>query len=996
MHVQARPNRRRSRLLALLLAPLLAASGILLVPAAANAAPVITHIDGIQFEADDANSAAGAAVTGYDWTAGGLDPVIPASVDISGQTYEVKSIGIFAFSSQNLNSVEIPDSVETIAQAAFRNNNLTTVSLPSSLTTVGNDAFRNNYLESVTIPNLVTSIGISAFRDNALTAVTLPDSITTIEEDVFRNNNLASVSIPNSVTSIGISAFRDNALTTLSIPNSVTTVGNDAFRNNQLESVTIPNSVTSIGIAAFWDNSLTTVTIPDSITTIENDVFRNNNLESVSIPNSVTSIGISAFRYNALTALSISSSVTTIGNDAFRNNQLESVSIPDSVTSIGISAFRDNALTAVSLPDSITTIEDDVFRNNNLESVSIPNSVTSIGYSTFRDNALTAVTFSSSVATIENDAFRNNNLESVVFPDSVTSIGYAAFRENALTSVTLPESITMISGDSFRDNSLTSLVIPDSVTSIEYAAFRNNALTEVTIPDSVIEIEVDAFRENQLVSVILPDSLTTLRSNVFGSNPLTQVRFLGTAPTTITDGDMWNASLGTAPGLVVYYESEHGEPATPGGFTTPLWHGYATYPYSTTYTVSFESGGGTAVPSATVRVMQPVAEPAAPTREGHTFTGWFTDAALTTPYDFSTAVTSDVTLYAGWEILVLTVSFDSGGGTAIDPVSVNYGDTAAEPADPTREGFTFAGWFTDADATDSYDFDAPVTDDLTLYAGWDVVVLTVSFDSDGGSPVAPQSVNYGDIAAEPAEPTREGFTFAGWFTDAALTTPYDFSTAVTSDVTLYAGWEILVLTVSFDSGGGTAIDPVSVNYGDPVAEPGDPTREGYTFAGWFKDADATDAYDFDAPVTEVLTLYAGWDAVVLTVTFDTGGGSAIDPVSVSYGDPVAEPAEPTREGYSFAGWFVDFGATESYDFANPVTNGITLYAGWDVAPAPTPVPDEGTDGDSDVRPTPVRDGGLPETGDNSDVGLLLGSGALLLIGAGLLLARRLMRNSNGR
>ena len=148
--------------------------------------------------------------------------------------------------------------------------------------------------------------------------------------------------------------------------------------------------------------------------------------------------------------------------------------------------------------------------------------------------------------------------------------------------------------------------------------------------------------------------------------------------------------------------------------------------------------------------------------------------------------------YANGTLTVLdifTVTFDANGGSDIPSQDIVEGKTATEPSDPTKSGMTFSGWFTDADCTKAYDFSTPVTAATTLYAGWLNNPVKVTFESNGGSAVTPQTVEYNKAATKPADPTKSGMTFTGWFTDADCTKAYDFSTPVTADITLYAGWE---------------------------------------------------------------------------------------------------------------------------------------------------------------------------------------------------------------
>ncbi|PLS27799.1 InlB B-repeat-containing protein, partial [Bifidobacterium parmae] len=141
-----------------------------------------------------------------------------------------------------------------------------------------------------------------------------------------------------------------------------------------------------------------------------------------------------------------------------------------------------------------------------------------------------------------------------------------------------------------------------------------------------------------------------------------------------------------------------------------------------------------------------------------------------------------------------TVSFDTRGGSSVESQSVESGKTASEPAAPSRDGYTFDGWYTAASGGSRYDFDAtPVTGDLALYAHWTEVPpapshATVWFDSVGGSSVSSQSVEVGKPVSRPADPSRDGYVFDGWYTERTGGEEYDFSAPVNGNVTLYAHW----------------------------------------------------------------------------------------------------------------------------------------------------------------------------------------------------------------
>ncbi len=201
--------------------------------------------------------------------------------------------------------------------------------------------------------------------------------------------------------------------------------------------------------------------------------------------------------------------------------------------------------------------------------------------------------------------------------------------------------------------------------------------------------------------------------------------------------------------------------------------------------VTFESNGGSAVAQIEGTSAHYVpAKPADPVYEGHTFSGWFVDSECTQAFDWTSEVTKHTTLYAGWDLITHTVSFDYDGGvgTASETV-VTDGKTITAPADPTKEGFDFDGWYL---GDEKFDFATPIKSDITLIAHWkEAVTFAVTFESDG-SALSVQHVVEGKTATAPENPTKEGFEFDGWYNGDVK---FDFATPITSDLTLKAHWK---------------------------------------------------------------------------------------------------------------------------------------------------------------------------------------------------------------
>ena len=364
-------------------------------------------------------------------------------------------------------------------------------------------------------------------------------------------------------------------------------------------------------------------------------------------------------------------------------------------------------------------------------------------------------------------------------------------------------------------------------------------------------------------------------------------------------------------------------------------------------------------------------QPLAPTREGYTFAGWTYDREGTDPVDFDNPLVGGgkhATLYAQWNAVEEDNSIDvlyvANGGTFFDGNETLQGVTdgdgvARQPLAPTREGYTFAGWTYDREGTDPVDFDNPLVGGgkhATLYAQWNAVEEDNSIDvlyvANGGTffdgNETLQGVTDGDgVARQPLAPTREGYTFAGWTYDSKGTDPVDFSKPVQGGgdhVTFYAQWtkdkgaDENVKDVLYFANGGVFFDGnvtlQGVTDGNGVArQPLAPTREGYTFAGWTYDSEGTDPVDFSKPVQgggDHVTFYAQWTKnetpAVQThkVNFYVNGSTTT--VEVEDGKTVAQPSDPSVDGFNFVGWSSSKESFKKFDFSTPITEDTTVYA----------------------------------------------------------------------
>ena len=318
------------------------------------------------------------------------------------------------------------------------------------------------------------------------------------------------------------------------------------------------------------------------------------------------------------------------------------------------------------------------------------------------------------------------------------------------------------------------------------------------------------------------------------------------------------------------------------------------------YTITFDTNGGSEIAPITQDYGTEITAPDNPTRKGYTFKGWDKEIPETMPAE-------NITVKAQWEINQYTITFDTNGGSEITPITQDYGTEITAPDNPTRKGYTFKGW----------DKEIPETmpaENITVKAQWKINQYTITFDTNGGSEIAPITQDYGTEITAPDNPTRKGYTFKGWNKEIPKTMPAE-------NITVKAQWEINPYKITFDTNGGSEIAPITQDYGTEITTPDNPTRKGYTFKGWDKEIPKT-------MPAENITVKAQWEINQYTITFDTNGGSEIAPITQDYGTEITAPDNPTRKGYTFKGWDKEIPETM------PAEN-ITITARWKDTEKPT-------------------------------------------------------------
>ena len=350
------------------------------------------------------------------------------------------------------------------------------------------------------------------------------------------------------------------------------------------------------------------------------------------------------------------------------------------------------------------------------------------------------------------------------------------------------------------------------------------------------------------------------------------------------------------------------------------------------YALSFNTNGGTEV-SDVIKISGTAIDVAdfTTTKPGYTFAGWCLDEELTNKVTLVT-LSGPTTVYAKW-LKDCTLTFDTNGGTALDDVVLPEGSTVdLYQHKTTREGYVLEGWYLEPGFVNLVT-NLALHDDITVYAHWVHIsdCKLLSFNTTGGEEIESMWIPTGAVFDVTAiVPAKKGFVFVGWYQEIGLVNSV-LSVKMDADVTVYAKW-VDGFTITFDTNGGSEIEPVTVIEGTVVdLTQYVPTKPTHAFVGWYTDEELT------VPATAItvsadVTVYAKWlsEAASYTLTFNTNGGGAIpakvlEPATVV--DLTLDEYIPVKTGFAFEGWYLDKNHTNKVSSVTMDAD-KTVYAKW--------------------------------------------------------------------
>ena len=544
-------------------------------------------------------------------------------------------------------------------------------------------------------------------------------------------------------------------------------------------------------------------------------------------------------------------------------------------------------------------------------------SVTKIGQKAFYSCLITSVTIPNSVTNICENAFYNcRNLTTVTIPSSVTSIGEKAFQNcSSLTSIAIPSSVATIQTETFSGCfGLTTITIPNSVTSIEPGAFSNcYGLTSITIPEGVTKIFSHVFWGCiNLETVYLPASITYIGSMAFsydnqdsyfnrGYQCLPYLKDIYCPASTLPKLEKINRYYDNISGQRIDYEAYLFGKVQPNRVTlhvpsntisdysaSMVWNSCKSIvpmDHALKYLVDGET-----YECDTLFYMSEIIPATPPTKEGYTFSGWNGLPEIMPD--------EDVTVTGAFSVNQYTLTYVVDGET-YQSLSFDYGTALTAIEAPTKEGYTFSGWSEIPETMPDHN--------VTVTGTFTINQYTITFDTEGGTPIEDITQDYKSAITPPADPTREGYTFIGWEPAIPETMPLD-------GLTVKALWQVNSYTLTYLVDG-EEYKTYSVNYGTTITPEEEPTKEGYTFSGWSEIPETMPAHD--------VTITGTFTTNLSSITFDTNGGSPIETITQVVGSAITPPADPTKEGYTFMGW----------EPAIPETmpaGGLTCVAQWQI------------------------------------------------------------------
>jgi len=785
--------------------------------------------------------------TAHLWYYGGNQPKVVIPRELAG--YEVSRVSGF----QNLKGIKvvtIPDTVRVIDDYAFTNcEDLHTVFMSSNVERIGNHAFAGTALTAINLPESLTEIGVAAFEGTNITSVVIPSGIKCVNSAFINCKYLRAVNLPEGIESVdGFGGC--TSLSGIVLPSSVKYINNGAFRGcTSLSRIVLPSSVKYIGNGAFNGcTSLRIINIPASVNQTEADTF---NAPFENCPN--------------LRTIILEDGMEVIPGGLFKGcKNISNFTIPETVTKIGPFAFAESNIEEANLPSGLTELGCGAFyKCDKLKKVTIPNTLNIV-------NCYDSIYQQGNEDYAAGPFLECSSLETVIFEEGITTIPNTLFlNSEGATNVTIPSTVKMIESNAFKGNTrLTKVITSDKqkLQEIGKNAFTDcENLKEISLANSLNTIGAEAFSGcKKLEALYLSRNVSFIGQNVFDNCILLTIQCVKD-----TVAHNYAQRYGVNCDVVEYPVTEllFSEPNIELKQQDRLVLNYETTPTLHTDKIEWSSSDTS---MASVEIDE----------YGNVYVCAYSKlgtVTITATAESGVSASCKITVVPNTHMI--TYVLNGGINSSDNPSTFGITETVMLK-EPTRNGYTFNGWYTNAECSGTnnqvYKISSGTNKDITLYAGWTINRYDIYYGNLNAGGINhvdnPNSYTVEDKDIVLKDATWTGYRFLGWYEagydGAAQVTTID--TSLAKPVSVHAKWLPNVYTIIYDGNGATSgnMAPIEVEYEEYVIIlENEYVRNGYTFTGWNTKADGSGTiYGVGYNVSnlcsahgESVTLYAQWE-----------------------------------------------------------------------------------------------------------------------------------------
>ncbi len=707
-----------------------------------------------------------------------------------------------------------------------------------------------------------------------------------------------------------------------------------------------PDADLAEGIRAVLQKaSVTDVVTQEELESITKLVVAGEKVASIQGIEYLTNLEYLNLNGNQITDISPLSNLVKLTNLYIGTNKITDISALQNLTNLRELYLNEDNISDISPLANLTKMYSlNLGANHNLSDLSPLSNMTGLNYLTVTESKVKDVTPIANLTDLYSLSLNYNQIEDISPLASLTSLHYFTAYVNQITDITPVANMTRLNSLKIGNNKITDLSPLANLSQLTWLEIGTNQISDINAVKDLTKLKMLNVGSNQISDISVLNNLSQLNSLFLNNNQL---------------GNEDMEVIGGLTNLTTLFLSQnHITDIRPLASLSKM--DSADFANQVIKKPARNFSKTLSVPNNITSIDGTLVTPKTISNNG-TYdapnVNWSSPSYLPeVRYTFKqdVAVGSTTSSYTGIIIQPLNepvdynVTFNIDGNTS-EVKTVTEEDLIPEPANPTKQGYTFDGWYDAETGGTKWDFTTGQmpANDLMLYAHFSVNSYQVNFDIDGA--VMNEAVVYDTLLNEPAAPTKQGYTFDGWYDAETGGNKWDFKTMKmpANDVTLYAHFTVSSYQVNFDIDG--AVTNEAIVYDTLLNEPATPTKQGYTFDGWYDAETGGNKWDFKTmkmPANDV-TLYAHFTINNYQANFDIDG--SVTNETITYDTLLNEPTAPTKQGFLFDGWYdAEVGGTKwDFNTMKMPANDITLYAHFSKETPLIPSPSD----ESDSKPT---------------------------------------------